>query len=444
MTKFNVKNSKFYPIEKDWEKLGDKYRNKIPTGVRIYGEKVDKVYNIKDWIAEGVFDNVIEKLERDGYWLIPEYESQNFIHGLVLKAPTGSVIDKLYNREFYRKHFEKLFGSDTGSEVSGFDPVLATVGDLLIDLRTLIKVNWDARHRGVGFISASKGGQVAEHQFNNTVLIKKTAPKSIRPEMVANVYFKIKNDSAKDLSPEEKFVAEVRADNPQACQCFSALISANIRIATDKLPELDEGNPITMSGIALFRSEYQGKGLGRGRHLPEVVRSLKKVKWPEVDSKVYSMYLILGYCKLLQLHETYNGEFGYENGIMIEALAWGYNEFEGNARPNYYITPRASGLAYPSVAYHLGRMYNRYLVSQGADTYKGGDQEMDKKYNKGDIIYVEDGGQGLNLNEYLDLPDSFKTQVGVDVSKSTKEIKVDNSKIDDFLNEEEDVEVASV
>jgi len=444
MTKFNVKNSKFYPIEKDWEKLGDKYRNKIPTGVRIYGEKVDKVYNVIDWISEGVFDNIIEKLERDGYWLIPQYESQNFIHGLVLKAPTGSVIDKLYNREFYRKHFEKLFGENDDCEVKGFDPVLATVGDLLIDLRTLINVNWDARHRGVGFISASKGGQVAEHQFNNTVLIKKTAPKSTRPEMVANVYFKIKNDSAKDLSPEEKFVAEVRSNNSHACQCFSALIAANIRIATDKLPELDEGNPITMSGIALFRSEYQGRGLGRGRHLPEVVRSLKKVKWPVGDSKIYSMYLILGYCKLLQLHETYNGEFGYDNKIMIEALAWGYNEFEGNAKPNYYITPRASGLAYPSVAYHLGRMYNRYLVSQGADTYKGGDQEMDKKYNKGDIIYVEDGGQGLNLNEYLDLPDTFKTQVGVDISKSTEEIKVDNSKIDDFLNEEEDVEVASV
>ena len=444
MTKFNVKNSKFYPIEKDWEKLGDKYRNKIPSGVRIYGEKVDKVYNVIDWITEGVFDNIIEKLERDGYWLIPQYESQNFIHGLVLKVPTGSKIDKLYNREFYRKHFEKLFGENDDSEVKGFDPVLATVGDLLIDLRTQLNVNWDARHRGVGFISASKGGQVAEHQFNNTVLIKKTAPKDIRPELVANVYFKIKNDSAKDLSPEEKFVAEVRSNNSHACQCFSALIAANINIATDKLPELDEGNPITMSGIALFRSEYQGRGLGRGRHLPEVVRSLKKVKWPVGDSKIYSMYLILGYCKLLQLHETYNGEFGYDNEIMIEALAWGYNEFEGNAKPNYYITPRASGLAYPSVAYHLGRMYNRYLVSQGADTYKGGDQEMDKKYNKGDIIYVEDGGQGLNLNEYLDLPDTFKTQVGVDISKSTEEIKVDNSKIDEFLNEEEDVEVASV
>ena len=434
MTKFNTKNSKFYPIEDDYGKLSDKYKEKIPSGVRIYGEKVDKVYNVKDWIDEGIFENIEGKLERDKFWLIPLYETQNFIHGLVLKAPTGSQIDKLYNRDFYAKHFEKLFGSDTGSDVKGFDPVLATVGDLLIDLRTQLNVNWDARHRGVGFISASKGGQVGDNQFNNAILIKKTAPKDIRPEMVANVYFKIKNDSAKDLSPEEKFVAEVRADNPQACQCFSALIAANIRIATDKLPELDEGNPITMTGIALFRSEYQGKGLGRGRHLPEVVKSLKKVKWPLAESKTYSMYLILGYCKLIQLSETYNGDFGFDNETMIKALAWGYNEYEGEAKPNYYTTPRANGLAYPSVAYNMGRMYNRYLVGQGADVYQGGDREMDKKYNIGDIIYVEDGGQGINLDEYLDLPDSFKTQVGVDVTKSSKKVEIDFSGLIEEFN----------
>ena len=441
MTKFNTKNSKFYPIEDDYGKLSDKYKEKIPSGVRIYGEKVDKVYNIKDWINEGVFENIEEKLERDGFWLIPLYETQNFIHGLVLKAPTGSQIDKLYNRDFYAKHFEKLFGSDTGSDVKGFDPVLATVGDLLIDLRTQLNVNWDARHRGVGFISASKGGQVGDNQFNNTILIKKTAPKDIRPEMVANVYFKIKNDSAKDLSPEEKFVAEVRSNNSQACQCFQALLAANIRIATDKLPELDEGNPITMTGIALFRSEYQGIGLGRGRHLGEVVKSLKKVKWPLSESKTYSMYLILGYCKLLQLSETYNGDFGFDNEIMIKALAWGYNEYEGEAKPNYYTTPRANGLAYPSVAYNMGRMYNRYLVSQGADVYRGGDKEMDKKYNVGDIIHVEDNGEGLNLDEYLDLPDSFKTQVGVDVTKSSKKVEYDFNGLDESFFETTETEL---
>jgi len=430
MTKSKHKNSKFYPIEADWAQLGDKYREKIPSGVRIYGEQVDKVYNVIDWIQDGTFENIPEKLEKDGYWLIPLYESHNFIHGLLLKSPEGSVIDQLYNREFYPKHFEKLFGSDTGSAVKGFDPVLATVGDLLLDLRTDITVNWDARHRGVGFISASKGGQVSENQFNNVIVIKKDAPKSIRPDKVANVYFKIKNDSAKDLSPEEKFVAEVRADDPKAIGCFHAMLGARIRVQTDKLPELDEGNPITMTGISLFRSEYQGVGLGRGRHLGEVVRSLKKVKWPDSVTKTYSMYLILGYCKLLQLDDDYNGDFGYDNEIMIKALKWGYEEFEGHAKPNYYTTPRAQGLAYPSVAYNLGRMYNRYLVSQGVDVYQGGDKEMDKKYNLGDILCVEDGGEGLNLDEYLDLPDEFKTQVGVDVSKSSKQVKQDFSDLD--------------
>ena len=434
MTKPKNKNSKFRPIEDDWNQLSDKYREKIPEGVRIYGEKVDRVYNVTDWIEDGTFENIPSKLENDGYWLIPAYESHNFIQGLLLRSPEGAVIDKLYNRDFYPKHFEKLFGSDTGSDVKGFDPVLATVGDLLLDLRSDITVNWDARHRGVGFISASKGGQVSENQFNNVIVIKKEAPKSIRPEKVANVYFKIKNNSAKDLSPEEKFVAEVRADDPKAVACFMALLAARIRIQTDKLEELDEGNPITMTGISLFRSEYQGVGLGRGRHLGEVVKSLKKVKWPDSVTKTYSMYLILGYCKLLQLDEDYNGDFGYDNEIMIKALRWGYEEYEGHAKPKYYITPRADGLAYPSVAYNMGRMYNRYLVSQGADVYQGGDKEMNKKYNKGDIICVEDGGEGLNLDEYLDLPADFKAQVGVDVGKSSKEVKHDFSNLNEDFN----------
>ena len=62
MTKFNAKSSKFYPIEDDYGKLSDKYKEKIPSGVRIYGEKVDKVYNIKDWINEGVFENIEENM----------------------------------------------------------------------------------------------------------------------------------------------------------------------------------------------------------------------------------------------------------------------------------------------------------------------------------------------------------------------------------------------
>jgi len=444
MTKSKNKNSKFYPIEEDWAELGDKYREKIPSGVRIYGEKVDRVYNVTDWIEDGIFENISSKLENDGYWLIPSYESHNFIQGLLLRSPEGAVIDKLYNREFYPKHFEKLFGSDTGSDVKGFDPVLATVGDLLLDLRSKITVNWDARHRGVGFISASKGGQVAENQFNNVIVIKKDAPKSIRPDKVANVYFKIKNNSAKDLSPEEKFVAEVRADDPKAVACFMALLAARIRIQTNKLPELDEGNPLTMTSVSLFRTEYQGVGLGRGRHLSEVVKSLKKVKWPDSVIKTgVSPFLILGYCKLLQLHEDYNGDFGYDNEIMIKALTWGYEEYtyegkEVNAKPKFYTTPRADKLAYPSVAYNLGRMYNRYLVSQGADIYQGGDKEMDKKYNVGDILCVEDGGEGLNLDEYLNLPADFKAQVGVDVSKSSKGVKHDFSN----LNEEFDLQAA--
>ena len=85
--------------------------------------------------------------------------------------------------------------------------------------------------------------------------------------------------------------------------------------------------------------------------------------------------------------KAFLGELGFDNETMIKALAWGYSEYEVEAKPNYCTTPRANGLAYPSVAYNMGRMYNRYLVSQGADVYQGGDREMDKKYNIGDKKY---------------------------------------------------------
>ena len=55
------KNTKFYPIEDDWKRLSDKHRNKIPAGVRIYGEQVDKVYDISTWIEEGTFENIQER-----------------------------------------------------------------------------------------------------------------------------------------------------------------------------------------------------------------------------------------------------------------------------------------------------------------------------------------------------------------------------------------------
>ena len=68
--------------------------------------------------------------EGDQYWFIPVYETKNFFQGLIYRPAKGSQIDKVYNREFYVNHFEKLFKD-------GFDPVLAGVGDLLIDLSSL-------------------------------------------------------------------------------------------------------------------------------------------------------------------------------------------------------------------------------------------------------------------------------------------------------------------
>ena len=195
MTKKNSA-SKFYPIENDWRLLPTKTRCKISAGIKICGEPVIKFYDAKETILYffekyETVENALKDLEEKGYWFIPVYETKNFLQGLIYRPAKGSQIDKVYNREFYINHFEKLFKD-------GFDPVLAGLGDLLIDLRTDLIVNWDSRHRTVGLICASENGDVPPQQWNQGIVIKKTAPISIRPEQVACDYFKTKNQSPKN------------------------------------------------------------------------------------------------------------------------------------------------------------------------------------------------------------------------------------------------------
>ena len=410
MTKKNS-TSKFYPIEEDHNKLPSNIKEKILNGVRIFGEIVTKKYEVEALIQ--IFANFKKDLEETGYFFLPQFETKNFIQGLIYRPATGSVIDKLYNREFYVNHYDKLFGGaqdPNESSIKGLDPGLVSVGDVLFDLRTNTIVNWDARHRTVALISASKEGAIPDNQWSNCVIIKKDAAKSIRPEKVACVYFKQKNSSPKKLSGEELFVSKVRADDVVDHRALTALQGAALRINTDKLPELDEGNPLTMSKVALFASQWDMKILGRGRHLARVVRSIKKAKWPAEETKVVSVYLILGYCYLLQQDEIYNGDFGFDNDIMIEALKWGYTNLV--AKPSYYITPRANGKNYESVAYHLGRMYNRYVESDG---YQG-DRFKDL----------------LDLNEYLPMPNTFLTQIGEETVGSVDEsAEIPGEELDD-------------
>tara|TARA_Y100000361_G_C11128076_1_gene327210 strand:+ start:73 stop:1302 length:1230 start_codon:yes stop_codon:yes gene_type:complete len=407
MTKKNSA-SKFYPIENDWRQLPTKSRCKISAGIKICGEPVIKFYDAKETILYffekyKTVENALKDLEEKGYWFIPVYETKNFLQGLIYRPAKGSQIDKVYNREFYINHFEKLFKE-------GFDPVLAGLGDLLIDLRTDLIVNWDSRHRTVGLICASENGDVPPQQWNQGIVIKKTAPISIRPDKVACDYFKTKNQSPKKLSGEESFVADVRSEDAAACVCLTYMQMAGIRldIHKDKLPELEEDAKITMKSVSLFASEYNLQILGRGKHLQNAVNSLKEV-WNSVTEK-FSVYIILGYTFMLERDKLYNGEFGYDNEVMIKALKWKYDK--DAVSHNFYISPRENNKSYESVAYRMGLIYNEYVES---------------------LPLTIDRPDVLDLDKYIPMGDVYKMQIGI----IEKKVNDDNdySSIEESLNE---------
>tara|TARA_Y100000768_G_C23960127_1_gene674891 strand:+ start:670 stop:1902 length:1233 start_codon:yes stop_codon:yes gene_type:complete len=407
MTKNNNNASKFYPIDDDWRSLNAKTRYKLSAGIKICGEPVVKFYNAEQTILYffekyKTVENALKDLEEKGYWFIPVYETKNFMQGLIYRPAKGSQIDKVYNREFYINHFEKLFKD-------GFDPVLAGVGDLLIDLRKDLIVNWDSRHRTVGLICASENGDVPPQQWNQGIVIKETAPISIRPEKVACDYFKTKNQSPKKLSGEESFVADVRAEDYAAGVCLTYMRMAGIRldIHKDKLPELEEDAKITMKSVAQFVSEYNKSYLGSGNHLPKAVDSLKEV-WPSVSEK-FSVYSILGYTYMLEIHKKHRPDFGYDNDVMIKALKWKQDKFEaGHA---FYTTPRENNNTYKSVAFRMGLIYNEYVES----------------------LPLSKRPDTLDLDKYIPMGDLYLMQIG-QVKKKEKEDKEKTDKLNETFN----------
>ena len=404
MTKKNS-TSKFYPIENDWKLLPEKTRGKIQAGVKLCGEPGDKFYGADETI-EYIATHAKKDLEEKGYWFIPVYESKNFISGLLYRPAKGCYIDKVYNRDFYPNHFEKLFKG-------GFDPVLAGVGDLLLDLRTNLIVNWDSRHRTVGLICASENGDVPPNQWNSAVVIKAKAPIQIRPEKVACDYFKTKNQSPKKLSGEEAFVAEVRSEDYAAGVCLTYMKIAGIRldIHPDKLPELEEDPKITMKTLGLFKSEYNLKILGSGKHLDKAVDSLKAV-WNSPSEK-FSVYSILGYTYMLELDKLYNGEFGYDDDVMINALKWKYQQ--DGAGHTFYTSPRENNKNYQSVAYRMGLIYNEYVET---------------------LPLSSDTPNVLELTKYIPMGDLYLMQIGKKIEKEKEE----NAVIEHFVKESLDEE----
>jgi hypothetical protein len=178
--------------------------------------------------------------------------------------------------------------------------------------------------------------------------------------------FEQKNDTPKPLTPVERFVAEYRTNDAEAIKAYGAFKYAGLKLGTSVLPELENlPDARTLTGIAQFRNDYQHDLQGHGNHLPDASRSLKKV-WTGAQVPSFSVFLILGYCHLLEMGYKFNGAWGYDNDIMVKALDWAYRT--KTLEPTDYCTPRAQGKPYETIAFHLLRLaYNPYCEAHGLE-----------------------------------------------------------------------------
>lgn len=389
-------NKGFYPIQDDWRQLSSKYKNKIDAGVVIAGEQVIS-YTTADEFPE-IFAKCVEDLRIKGHFFIPQFETTNFEQGLMYKPVVDASIDKTYNRDFYKDHFAKLFQN-------GYDPTLAGVADILVDLRNNLIVNWDSRHRTVGYISASTGGQVPPNQWCNCVRIKKTAPQIISPEKLACDYFRKKNQTPKALSPEERFIADYKSEETNAVRAYTMLLVSGLRLDSDKLQELHQHKDARIiTGITHFQTHWEKQDLGKGRFLPKVVDSIREI-WSYAQCQSFSVYFIFGYAYLLRLDDVCGDQFGFDNQVMIDALKYHYEK--NLQKQNHYISPKASNKAIESVAFLLARAYNRYIESENLDH-----RLLD-----------------IHNAQFIDLPRDFLSQIGEPIPETE-----DTSSIDEALD----------
>ena len=197
----------------------------------------------------------------------------------------------------------------------------------------------------------------------NALVIKSTAPtrgaKPIHADVVACWLFEKKNDTPKPLTPVERFVAELRTNVQSATLTYGALKAAKLCLGTDVLPDLEKAKDArVITGIGQFRNDYLHDNLGQGQHLSDAAYSIKRV-WTGAQAPQLSVFLVLGYCHMLQMDNLFNGAWGYDNDISIAALKWAYEEKKLD--PSSYITPRAQGKPYETVAFHFIRLaYNPY------------------------------------------------------------------------------------
>lgn len=347
------RHANLYEVKKDFNKLPEKHKNRLTGGVKLYNEPVIKFTTPSEQLE--ILCTFKQQIEDQGYAFLPLFESENFIQGLMFRPEDETWIDAAWNRIFYPNHCVGLFNK-------GYDPTLAGFADILHDCRSGLILNWDSRHRAVGKLSADST-QLPDFGWSNALVIKSTAPTkgndAIFADVVACWLFEQKNDTPKPLTPVERFVAEYRTNVPSAIDAYSAFLYAGLRLGTEVLPELESGHDARIiTGISQFRSDYKHDNMGHGRHLVKASESLKKV-WTGSQAPQFSVYLVLGYCHLLQMDSKYNGAWGFNNETAIAALKWAFTQKKLD--PASYLSPRAQGKPYETVAFHFLRLaYNPY------------------------------------------------------------------------------------
>tara|TARA_R100000742_G_C4278822_1_gene102177 strand:+ start:1573 stop:2811 length:1239 start_codon:yes stop_codon:yes gene_type:complete len=394
-----------YPIENDWKSLSATLRNKIDAGVIIAGESVQKYYDIEDMPA--VLRDAADAMERGSKVIfIPQFETENFMQGFMYRPSRGQKIDAFYNRTFYPKHFANLFDS-------GYDPVLAGIGDILYDARNDEVVNFDARHRTVGNIAAREANQVPENQWFNCIMIKKDACKSIDAQKVACTYFRAKAETPKALTPEEKFATAVRSSDENALRVYAGLELSGLHIGNQYLTELqkEHHDPRKINGIWQLSKDYSTvKATSLNKNLTNAVELLRN-SWNQNEGAEFSVYLVMGVCYLLQKRNVFGQQFPFVPAILVQALKW-KNEQIGFT-PKNYLSPRANGKAAESVAFHLLRVYNEYA------------QHLFESENE----IVDE----ISISEFVKLPNDFLAQVGAPIEDDVQD--EDYSDIEDALED---------
>tara|TARA_Y100000022_G_C13227065_1_gene365452 strand:+ start:95 stop:1396 length:1302 start_codon:yes stop_codon:yes gene_type:complete len=352
--------TKLYEVKEDYKKLPEKHQNKITGGIKLYNEPVISFTTVEDYPE--LFATFVEQIEKNGFFFLPLFESENFYQGLMYRPTEDTHIDAMWNRMFYANHCVSLFKA-------GYDPTLAGVADILYDMRTSLCINWDSRHRIVGQLAASAGEQMPSFGWNNALVIKPSAPTKGSNPVFANIVgcwlFERKNDSPKSLTPVERFVAEYRTESKSAVEVYSVLMQSRLKLGTDVLSDLEKlPDARSLSGLSQFRNDWNHENLGKGVWMSDASSSLKRA-YTGAQVPEFSVFLILGYCHLLQLNNKYNGAWGYDNDVMIEALKWAY---QMGIKPSNLITPRANGKPYETIAFHLLRLaYNPYCKEMGMD-----------------------------------------------------------------------------